>query len=102
MKAPQLQTDNPAVTLVAPNVERDAPLGVQWLAGAPGRHTLALMGVSDHDNHETSLATEQKRVQGFIENQQQLNWMIQFNDQVVGAIWVDLQATSELLAPCTS
>lgn len=99
MKAPELETNNPAVILVEPDVERDAPLGVAWLQGELGRNTLSLMGVPDKDNKPTTLAAERGRVQGFIEGRDQLNWMIQYNGKVVGSVWVDLATKEKLPAP---
>ncbi|HCZ28323.1 TPA: hypothetical protein DHU97_01110, partial [Candidatus Saccharibacteria bacterium] len=62
-----LQTDNPDVFLVEPNIERDAALGVQWLEGELGRATLTSMGVADQDNEPTTMEQERKRVKDFIE-----------------------------------
>ncbi len=90
MKVLPIQTSNPRIHLIEPSIERDAPLSVQWLQGEPGRTTLRLMGVSDSDNKPSSLEQEKERVSSFISNEDQLNWMIAFDDRVVGSIWVDL------------
>ena len=66
MKTISLETDNPSVHLVEPELERDAQLGVQWLHGDIGRNTLQLMGVSDDDNIATTLEQEKQRVADFI------------------------------------
>lgn len=94
-----LQTANKDITLVPPDVERDAPLGVQWLAGEAGRVTLKLMGNTDEQNKPSTLEEEKERVRDFIENTNQLNWMIQFKNSIVGSIWVDLVASEHLPAP---
>lgn len=99
MKAPQLETTNPAVELVAPEIERDAALGIQWLQGEVGHSTLALMGVADKDNKPPTIEAERERVQGFIEGKDQLNWMIQYEGKVVGSVWADLTAKEGLPAP---
>lgn len=99
MKAPELITNNPNVQLVEPDIERDAVFGVEWLEGEIGRSTLSLMGVANKDNQASSLDTERERVKGFIENDNQLNWMIQLDDKIVGTIWVDLKPTKDVLAP---
>ena len=99
MKAPQLETTNPAIKLIEPDVERDAALGVEWLHGELGHSTLVLMGVADEDNKPTSLEAERARVQDFIEGKDQLNWMIQYEGTVVGSVWVDLVTKDELPAP---
>lgn len=99
MKAPHLDTSNPAIELIEPDVERDAALGMEWLHGELGHNTLALMGVAEKDNQPTTLEAEQKRVTGFIEGNGQLNWMIQYDDKVVGSVWVDLKEKEGLPAP---
>lgn len=99
MKSLELHTDNPLVRLVEPKIERDAPLGVEWLQGDLGRNTLKLMGVSDENNKPTSLDHEKKRVAEFIEKPDQLNWMIEYEGRVVGSIWVDLEPSDSLPSP---
>ena len=99
MKAPQLQTIEPNIILIEPDIERDAQLGQQWLEGELGRNTLKLMGVADKHNQATTLEQEKERVRDFIENADQLNWMIQLDRKVVGSIWVDLKSKDKVPAP---
>lgn len=99
MKTIPLETTNPSVHLVEPELERDAQLGVQWLHGDIGRNTLQLMGVSDQDNKPTTLEKEKQRVTEFIEKPDQLNWMIEYDRQVVGSIWVDLEPKDSVPSP---
>jgi RimJ/RimL family protein N-acetyltransferase len=99
MKAPDIVTANSLIQLVEPMIERDAALGVTWLSGEPGRDTLRRMGVADRHNQPTSLEKERERVEGFRTNQDQLNWMIQYGDRIVGSIWVDLIQKEALPAP---
>lgn len=94
-----LQTDNPDVFLVEPNIERDAALGVQWLDGELGRATLTSMGVADQDNDPTTMEQERERVKDFIERQDQFNWMIEYQSKVVGSVWVDLEQVGNVPAP---
>jgi RimJ/RimL family protein N-acetyltransferase len=97
--AETLQTDNPDVALVEPNIERDAPLSVGWLEGKLGRATLASMGVADKDNKPTTPEEERERIKDFIERQDQYNWMIEYQGRVVGSVWVDLQQVDTVPAP---
>lgn len=90
-----LTTANPAVRLVQPDVERDAALGVRWLADPHGRDTLRLMGVMEQNNRASTLEQEQHRVRQFLENTAQFNWMIELDGRVVGAIWVDRPTTRQ-------
>ena len=94
-----LETQSKDITLVTPDVERDAPLGVAWLAGDFGRETLKLMGVTDEYNKPSTIEEEKQRVRNFIESTNQMNWMIQFKEKVVGSVWVDLDDTKYLPAP---
>ncbi|CAN5651076.1 hypothetical protein BH23PAT1_BH23PAT1_5510 [soil metagenome] len=99
MKTTPLETNDPHIHLVEPDVERDAPISVGWLEGDLGRDTLRLMGVSADENKPSSLDQEKERVRGFIANENQLNWMISFDGKIVGSVWTDLKATDELPGP---
>lgn len=99
VKVATIKTSNPKITLVQPNVDRDAALGVQWLEGELGRDTLRMMGVVDSENKPSTLQLERTRVQEFITRKDQLNWMIEFENRVTGAIWVDLEPTEYLPGP---
>jgi len=88
--------------LIEPNVERDAALGVAWLNGELGRTTLQSMG----NGREAiaamlpaTIAQEQARVRDFLERDDQLNWMIEHEGHVVGAVWADLAPKDGLPAP---
>lgn len=87
------------VKLVAPDIERDAPLAVKWLNSKKGVQTLISMGNVPASIKKTNLETEQKRIVDFIESSDQLNWMIEFEDQIVGSIWVNLKETKYVKAP---
>lgn len=99
MKTIPLETADPQVHLVEPDIERDAALGVEWLGGDLGRNTLRLMGVTDGNNNPSTLEEERERVHGFITKEDQLNWMIAYGGRVVGSVWVDLEPTQYVPAP---
>lgn len=99
MKTTELATNNPNIHLIEPDIERDAPLGVQWLEGEVGRRTLTLMGVTDENNKPTTIDQERERVKEFIEKNGQLNWMIAYQGGVVGSVWADLEPTKYLRSP---
>ncbi|HVQ43947.1 MAG TPA: GNAT family N-acetyltransferase [Candidatus Saccharimonadia bacterium] len=98
----ELSTTDPTIQLVAPDVIRDAPLGVTWLAGPRGRHTLKMMGVMDSINQPSDLDQETKRIQVFLENPNQYNWMIRVKNQIVGSVWVDRHGWGNLKGPVVS
>jgi RimJ/RimL family protein N-acetyltransferase len=97
--ANSLHTNDPNIVLVEPDIERDAALGVRWFERESGRATLTAMGVPDKDNHPTTLDEERERVKAFIENNDQLNWMIKYRDEVVGSVWADLKPVGTVPAP---
>lgn len=102
MKAPRLQTNDARISLVEPNIDRDAKLGVQWLNGKAGRATLLSMGNTKETIDSilpTTLEQEADRVRDFIERKDQLNWMIECEGHVVGSTWVDLNSTKDLPGP---
>ncbi len=95
----ELQTNSPDITLVPPDVERDAPIAVGWLEGDIGRATLRLMGNDDAHNKPSTLEEERERIQGFLDSTEQLTWMIRLQDKIVGTVWVNLQDTEYLPGP---
>lgn len=99
MKTIPLETSNPDIRLIEPDIERDAALGVEWLQGELGRTTLSSMGVAEKDNKPTDIECERERVKDFIEQDDQLNWMIDYQGKVVGSIWVDLEQVGSVPAP---
>ena len=99
MKAAQLETASADVNLIRPDIERDAVISVGWLEGNLGRSTLKLMGVAESEMSTPTLEGERKRIESFIEQHNQLNWMIKYKDEVVGAIWVDLITKDSVDSP---
>ncbi len=102
MKAPELKTTDSLITLIVPDVQRDAKLGVQWLNGELGHVTMQSMGNTKDviDNIlPTTVEIESERVRNFLERTDQLNWMIEYNGTVVGSIWVDLEDSHYLPGP---
>ena len=94
-----LKTQNDNLILIPPNIERDAPLSVVWLAGDSGRETLRLMGNVPDNIKPTTLEAEKQRVSVFIKSTEQLTWMIEFEGKVVGSIWAHTEPTDFVKAP---
>lgn len=94
-----LVTQIPELELVQPDIERDAPISLEWLEGDVGRNTLRLMGNTDENNKPSTLEAEKERVQGFLESDDQLTWMIKFQDKIVGTVWVTLGEHDYLPSP---
>lgn len=85
--------------LIEPDVERDAPISLEWINGDAGRETLVNMGNLPESITATTLEAERQRVRDFLEADNQRTWMIKVGDNIVGATWVDLKATEYLAAP---
>lgn len=102
MKAPQLQTSNASVRLIDPELERDTKLGVEWLNGELGRVTMRSMGNNEAaiaKTLPTTLKREAERVKKFFDNEDELNWMIDYEGKVVGSVWVALHDSAKLPSP---
>ncbi len=102
MKAPQLEIDDAPIKLIEPVLERDAKLGVTWLNGELGRATMRSMGNTEETIDKilpTTIEQELERVRGFLEREDQLNWMIEYDGKVVGSVWVDLDNSEYLPGP---
>jgi RimJ/RimL family protein N-acetyltransferase len=96
----ELTTDNEAIRLIAPDVERDAELSMIWLRGEVGKNTLKLMGnVPKKIPEEPSLEFEKQRVTKFMHDDSQYNWMIEFDGKVVGTVWADIKASVHVPSP---
>jgi RimJ/RimL family protein N-acetyltransferase len=85
--------------LIAPDVERDAELSLEWLRGEVGKSTLTLMGNVPDKITEPTLELEKKRVVEFLENNNEYNWMIECDGKVVGSVWADLEPSEYVPAP---
>lgn len=94
-----MSEDTPKLELVAPNVERDAPLSLEWVNGAASRDTLLKMGNTPDSIVTTTLEDEKQRTRDFIESDTQRTWMIKTGEKIVGATWVDLEPSEYLPAP---
>jgi GNAT superfamily N-acetyltransferase len=99
MNTGNLKTSSTQIKLIRPNIKRDSVLGAMWLEGEFGKNTLLRMGVPVSEIKPANVKEEKSRIKSFIERDDQLNWMIQFNNKVVGAAWVDLKPTHDLQAP---
>jgi len=95
----ELPTGLPGLSLVRPNIEQDAPLAVEWLAGPSGRETLRLMGSTDEHNKPSTLEDERRRLRDFITSTSQITWMMRYEGRTVGVVWLRLDVTTHLSAP---
>jgi len=97
-----ITTALPDLTLVPPNPTRDAPSALAWFQSVHGRETLLRMGNPAHKITAPTLEGETRTLHEFLELEktgQQLTWMIRYDDQTIGAVWLELVATPHLQAP---
>jgi RimJ/RimL family protein N-acetyltransferase len=85
--------------LVKPDVERDVPISINWLKGEIGKQTLRLMGNVVDDNYKSDAQEEINRYKDFLTKEDQLNWMIEHEGQVIGTVWADLVEKNNVKAP---
>ena len=97
-----IQTEMPNINLSTPNPERDAPFALNWFASKFGNETLLLMGNAEHEIEPSTLNSETKIIEEFVElekENKQLTWMIRDQDKTIGAVWVELIDTSDVKSP---
>lgn len=88
--------------LVAPDIDRDPPLGVGWMSGSMGRETQRLMGIPLQDIHDHDLEEERRLIKFFIDTESELVWMIEQDQTVVGAVEIGLKIPKEEYGPSFS
>lgn len=100
MIAPELLSNKiETLKLIGPDIERDPPLSVEWMAGDNGRETQSMMGIPDREIHEHSLEEARGTIAGFIESDHEIVWMIEYAGDVVGAVEIHMIGTKYLPSP---
>lgn len=97
-----IQTEIPNINLAAPNPERDAPFALNWFETKIGKETLLLMGNAEHEIKPSTLESEKKIIEEFVElekKNKQLTWMIRDKDKTIGAVWIELIDTPDVKSP---
>jgi RimJ/RimL family protein N-acetyltransferase len=87
------------IKLVKPDVERDVPLGMRWMAGEMGKQTMRLMGAVIDDDFGPNEQDEIERYNEFLSKQDELNWMIEYKGKIIGTVWADLVYKYEVKPP---
>lgn len=88
-----IRTSIDGLLLVDPDPIRDAPFALSWFKASYGRETLLLMGNAEHEINIHSLKGEIQTLEKFIdlnERNEQLTWMLQVDDKIIGAAWIEL------------
>lgn len=87
------------IEFVRPEVQRDAPLSLVWLSGQQGKNTLRLMGFPDYESLIPSIQSETERIEDLASSPNRKSWMIQYGENIVGAVWIDFTPIDRLPAP---
>ena len=90
------------ISLVVPNIERDAFFALDWFSRAEGRQTLLSMGNAEHEIDEPTLDGEKATIQEFIDLEKdgkQITRMIVVDSKTVGAVWIELFENHGVKAP---
>ena len=101
MVGPELQISS-ELRLIAPSVERDAVVSVKWRSGEDGRNTQASMGIPAKDISRPTLDDERTLIRNFIDTKDEIVWMIECDEQIVGAVEVHLVGNAEIQSPNVS
>lgn len=97
-----IQTPIDGLALVRPDPSRDALFALSWFESPHGRETLILMGNPPYKITTPTLKEEIDRVHEFLKLEKegkQLTWMIRYDNQTIGAVWLELQDTDNVKSP---
>jgi GNAT superfamily N-acetyltransferase len=97
-----LETSLTDLTLVRPNPSLHAPVTLSWFEADYGKETLRLMGNAEHEIETPSLGGEINILEEFLElerTEEQLTWMIEFNNRIIGVAWIELTQNHNVLPP---
>ncbi len=97
-----LRTSLPDLILVKPNPLLHAPITLSWFTSENGKETLLLMGNAEHEIKTPSLDSERQILEEFIDlesRNEQLTWMIEFNQRLIGVCWIELVKNHSVLPP---
>lgn len=88
-----MKSKRPDITLLPPDVERDAPYAHAWFMRPEGRATLLSMGNVESAIQKSTLAGEQRIMQEFIDLERdgkQITRAIITGGKTIGVVWIEL------------
>lgn len=97
-----LQTLLPDLSLIKPNPLLHAPITLSWFTSENGKETLLLMGNAEHEIETPSLNSEKEILEEFVDlegKNEQLTWMIEFEQHIIGVAWIELTENHNVLPP---
>jgi RimJ/RimL family protein N-acetyltransferase len=90
------------IRLIAPDVERDSPLSLVWTNGPEGNATMRLMGNPPETIQEMSLKDARELSQKFIDQTNEINWTVDYDSKIIGAVWIHLEDDEYIKGPSLS
>ncbi len=87
---------------VKPNPIEHASVTLSWFESAHGHETLLLMGNAEHEIDTPSLHSETEILKNLIlleEKNEQITWMINFEGNLIGVIWIELLENHTVKSP---
>ena len=97
-----IRTSLANLILIEPEPATHAPITLSWFESDYGRETLLLMGNAEHEIENPTLESETQILNEFIElrrKNEQLTWMLQFEDKIIGVAWIELIENHNVLPP---
>lgn len=97
-----MQTDNPSIQLLPPDIDRDAPFALSWFQRPEGHTTLLSMGNAEHEIEPSTLESETAILREFIDLEQegkQITRMVVVDQKTIGVVWIELLENHNVQPP---
>lgn len=97
-----MQTSDPNILLLPPDIDRDAPFTLSWFQRPEGHATLLSMGNAEHEIETPTLEGETAILREFIDLEQegrQITRMVIVNHETIGVVWIELQENHNVQPP---
>ncbi len=97
-----MQTDNPSIRLLPPDIDRDVPFALSWFQRPEGHATLLSMGNAEHEIAPSTTESETAIIGEFIKfekQQKQITRMIVVDDMTIGVVWIELEENHNVRPP---
>lgn len=85
------------IELISPEISH-ADISLEWVSGKDGRELLEKMGNNLPKDWTPSIEEERKRIEDFIHGENEVNWAIEYQGEIIGAVWLSLEP-DKLIGP---
>lgn len=97
-----MYTNDPTISLLPPDIDRDMPFALSWFQRPEGHATLLSMGNAEHEIEPSTIESETAILREFIEleeQQKQITRMIIVDHMTIGVVWIELQENHSVQPP---